>query len=150
VKHRRVIAHTTRSAATTDCTRGTGFQSIGASKTSSASSAHAFAKSGSFFLIVAIRLDSRFMARHWSSCYENSRFCLWAMSTGREHASSSLATRSSRVPEELENWHHWVADEETLIKALDLRHFAIVYFDHENRLPAHPRAKRLIRRKPAL
>jgi hypothetical protein len=55
---------------------------------------------------------------------------------------------SLSVPEELENWHRWVTDEETSIKALDLRYFAIVHFDHENRLPTHPRAKRLIRRKP--
>jgi len=35
--------------------------------------------------------------RRWSSCYENSRFCIWASSTGAEHSSSSLPTWLIRV-----------------------------------------------------
>src|SRR5216683_1677090 len=57
---------------------------------------------------------------------------------------------SPSVPEESENWHHWVTDEETLTKGLDARHFAIVHFGYENRLPAHPSAKRLVVSNPTL
>ncbi len=52
---------------------------------------------------------------------------------------------SPSMPEELENWHHRITNEDMLVKGDDVPHFAVVHFGYERGLPAHRSAKRILK-----